>query len=301
MSTRQKILISLSILTIFLPFVLSEASEMTKFKTAYVQMTPSHLDKKANVDKMVRFIGEAAAQGAKLVVFPELIVTGYVGPLSPPEWNGFYQASESIPGPTTNLLQKVAAEKGVYVVFGMVERGVSKLGPCMHNVAVLLGPRGLIGYHRKVHPPLGEKLYWQAGDEFKVFDTELGRIGLLVCYDLWFPESSRIEGLKGAQIIIDVANWPAFDVDSWAALGPGIAISNMVWFIGVNRVGGEDFWPGHGASMIVNPSGKVISNGTDKEGIFYGDIDLAEVTSRRSFPPVWFDRRPELYELIIKK
>ena len=264
-------------------------------------MAPSHLDKKANVAKMVRFINEAAAGGARLIVFPELIVTGYVGPVSPQEKMGFYQASEPIPGPTTRLIQKIAQEKGVYVIFGTAERGESELGLVMYNVAVMVGPKGVIGHHRKVHLPGNEKLYFTPGNEINVFDTEFGRIALLVCYDFWFPESSRIAALKGAQIVVDIANWPSFDVDAWLALGPGNAILNLLWFVQVNRVGGEPDWPGFGGSQLVNPSGKVITRGTiDKEGIFYGDIDTAEIMKRR-IGTYWFDRRPELYEPLVKK
>jgi predicted amidohydrolase len=264
-------------------------------------MTPVHLDKKANTDKMVASIGEAAGQGARLIVFPELIITGYVGPISPKEYQDFYQASEPIPGPTTNLFSEIAGKNNVHIVIGMVEKGESKLGPVMYNVAVLFGPKGFIGIHRKSHLPVVEKNYWLPGNEIEVFDTQLGRISLFVCYEFWFPETVRVAGLKGAQIIIDIANWPAFDTDPWFALGPGVAAANMAWFIGVNRVGGEDYWPGMGGSMIVNPSGKIITRGSDKEGIFYGYVDLTEIMKRRSFPPVWFDRRPELYESILKK
>jgi predicted amidohydrolase len=299
--SMKKIMIIVLILAIAPLPALAAVPEATKFKVALVQMAPAHLDKKANVDKMVSFINGASRGGAKLIVFPELIITGYVGPYAPPEFIGFYQASEPIPGPTTKLIQKVAEEKGVYIIFGMAERGESKLGLVMHNVSVMVGPKGFLGHHRKVHLPGGEKLYFTPGDEIKVFDTEIGRIALLVCYDFWFPESSRIAGLKGAQIIVDSANWPAFDVDPWFALGPGIAASNMLWLVQVNRVGGEPYWPGFGGSQLVNPSGKVMTKGTDKEGIFYGDIDTGEVMQRRTVPPVWFDRRPEIYDPLVKK
>jgi predicted amidohydrolase len=279
----------------------NEVRQETCFKIALVQMEPAHLDKKANVDKMVRFIGEAAKAHARLVVFPELIVTGYVGPFSASERAGFYAASEPIPGPTANRIQAVAEKKEVHVIFGMAERGESNLGPIMHNVAVLAGPKGLLTHHRKVHLPGEEKLYFTPGDDIKVFETGLGRIALLVCYDFWFPESSRIAGLKGAQIIVDAANWPSFDVDTWFAMGPGIAASNVLWFVQVNRVGGEASWPGFGGSQVIDPSGRVVARGTDEEGIFYADIDLSEVDRRRALTPVWFDRRPGLYESIARR
>ena len=274
---------------------------VTKFKVATVQMAPAHLDKKANVEKMVRFIQEAAGQGAKLIVFPELIVTGYVGPITPPEYAGFYRISEPIPGPTTIRLQKLAQKKDVLVVFGMAEREESKLGPVMYNSAAIVGPDGFIASYRKNHLPLGEKNFFHPGNEIKVLDTPVGRIAPLVCYDFWFPESSRVAALKGAQIIIDIANWPVFDTDPWFALGPGVAASNKVWFIGVNRVGGEEFWPGFGGSLVVGPGGKVVVKGDDKEGISYGTVDLDEMTMQRAFPPIFTDRRIDLYEPLVEK
>src|SRR5208282_2751816 len=102
-----------------------QARHETRFKTALVQMEPAHLNKRANIDKMVRFINEAAKADARLIVFPELIATGYVGPYTSSERASFYEASEPIPGPTTNRIQAIAEKKGVYVVFGMAERGES--------------------------------------------------------------------------------------------------------------------------------------------------------------------------------
>ncbi len=269
------------------------------FKAALIQMEPAHLDKASNVSRMIDYIGKAAQGGARLVIFPELIVTGYVPPYDPVEKGRFYEASEHIPGPTADRIRKVADDKDVFVIFGMIERGVSLLGPVMHNVSVMVGPEGFLGVHRKMHLPGGEKLYFAPGNDVAVFETELGRIALLVCYDFWFPEVSRIAALKGAQIVVDSANWPRFDTDTWFALGPGIAASNALWLAQVNRIGGEDYWPGFGGGQIVAPSGKVIARGADEESIVYGDIDTAEVDRRRMHTPVLLDRRPELYGPIV--
>lgn len=296
----KRILLTVLVLIMIVPYM-SFAQQMPKFTVATVQMAPAHLDKKANVEKMVGFVKEAANKGAKLIVFPEMIVTGYVGPITPPEYAGFYNNAESIPGPTTVQMQKLAQEYGVYIIFGMPERGESKLGPVLYNTAAIVGPDGFIANYRKTHLPLGEKNYFHYGNEIKVFDTKVGRIALLVCYDFWFPESSRLAALKGAQIIVDVANWPVFDTDPWFALGPGVAASNKVWFVGVNRVGGEEFWPGFGGSLVVAPSGKVVLKANDKEGISYATIDLEELTMARAFPPIYTDRRIDLYEPLMKK
>jgi predicted amidohydrolase len=169
----------------------------------------------------------------------------------------------------------------------------------MHNVSVMVGPSGFLGVHRKIHLPGEEKLYFTAGRDTTVLDTEIGRITLLVCYDLWFPEVSRIAALQGAQIIVDIANWPKFDTDTWFALGPGVAASNILWFVQVNRIGGEGHWPGFGGGQIIHPSGRVIASGGDSEGVIYGDIDTKEVGRRRMMTPVLFDRRPELYKSLI--
>ncbi|HUJ69519.1 MAG TPA: carbon-nitrogen hydrolase family protein [Syntrophorhabdales bacterium] len=276
----------------------NSVSEAGPFRAALVQMSPLHLEKPTNVERMERFIHEGAKAGARLIVLPELIVTGYVSPEAPDDRARFYEASEKIPGPTTQRIGEVADRAGVYVIFGMAERGESRLGPVMHNAAVMVGPRGFLCRHRKIHLPGEEKLYFAAGNDVEVFETDLGKITLLVCYDLWFPETARIAGLKGAQIIVDCANWPSFDTDPWFAMGPGIAASNILWFVQVNRVGGEPSWPGFGGSQIVSPSGRVVARGTDDESIVYGEIDTAEIMKRRGETPVWFDRRPDLYGAI---
>ena len=276
-------------------------SQVSPFRAALVQMSPLHLDKKANVERMERFISDGAKAGARLIVLPELIVTGYISPGAPDDRARFYEASEEIPGPTTKRIGEIADRAGVYVIFGMAERGESRLGPVMHNAAVMVGPNGFLRRHRKIHLPGEEKLYFTAGDDVEVFETDIGRIAMLVCYDLWFPESARIAGLKGAQIIVDCANWPSFDTDPWFALGPGIAASNVIWFVQVNRVGGEPSWPGFGGSQIVSPSGRVVAKGADDESIVYGEIDVAEVFKRRGETPVWFDQKPDLYSAIAGK
>jgi predicted amidohydrolase len=272
----------------------------TEFTVALVQMAPVHLDKSANVEKMVAFIREAAAEGAKLIAFPELIVTGYVLPYDSTEKHRFYEISETVPGPTTERISALSEELGVHIVFGMVERASSLPTPDMYNASVMTGPSGFIASHRKVHLPGDEKLYFRPGSEVSVFDTQLGRISLLVCYDFWFPETPRIAALEGAQIIIDSANWPAFDTDTWFALGPGVAASNVLWLIQVNRVGGEDHWPGFGGSQIIAPSGKVAVRAADAEGITYGAIDVNQVSERRMMTPVLRDRRPALYRTLTK-
>ena len=271
------------------------SSSLTEFTVALVQMAPAHLDANTNIDRMATFIRDAAGRGARLIVFPELVVTGYILPYDPVEKCLFYETSEPIPGPATDRIGVLAGELGVYVVFGMAERGESLFGPVMHNVSVMVGPDRSVAVHRKTHLPGDERLYFQPGNTVSVFDTALGKVSLLVCYDFWFPEVSRIAGLRGAQIIIDSANWPAFDTETWYALGPGVAASNVVWLIQVNRVGGEDHWPGFGGSQVVAPSGKVVVRGDGAEGITYGTIDPAAVSERRMLTPVWFDRRPELY------
>jgi predicted amidohydrolase len=272
-----------------------DPSRQVIFQAALVQLEPAHLDKATNIAKMTDSIREAADAGARLIVFPELVVTGYVPPFDPEAKARFYEASEPIPGPTTESIRRLAAQRNVFVVFGMVERGISHLGPIMFNVSVMVGPNGFLALHRKLHLPGGEKLYFMPGDTISVFDTPLGRFSLLVCYDFWFPEISRVAALKGAQVIIDSANWPSFDTETWYALGPGVAASNVLWFVQVNRAGGEPYWPGFGGSQIIGPSGRVITRGGATEGIAYGEIDVSDVERRRMLTPVLFDRRPELY------
>ncbi len=133
------------------------ASQVSPFGVALVQMSPLHLEKKANVERMERFVDEGAKAGARLIVLPELIVTGYISPGDPDDRAQFYEASEEIPGPTTKRIGEIADKAGVYVIFGMAERGESRLGPVMHNAAVMVGPNGFLRRHRKIHLPGEEK------------------------------------------------------------------------------------------------------------------------------------------------
>ena len=166
-------------------------------KLAAVQMEPQLGCKKENVAKSIRRINEAADQGARLITLPELCNTGYM-------FNSrqeVYDCAEPVPGGyTCGEWEKVARERGVYIVAGITE--LAEDGVRCYNSAVLIGPDGYIGKHRKLHLWCDDKIFFEPGDlGYQVFETPIGRIGMLICFDMWYFENFRILALKGADVV----------------------------------------------------------------------------------------------------
>lgn len=227
-------------------------------------------DNAANLELSLRHIRRAASAGADLVVLPELANSG--GPRSRDE---ALESAEPVPdGPTVRAWREAAEESGLHIVGGVLERD----GGALHNSAVVLGP-GSFGRYRKTHLWDAEKVIYEAGDELPVFETPLGRIGVLVCYDAWFPEAARTLALKGADVICVPANAP----DDWVPEGRRVggltmldahaiahANANRVFVAVANRVGDGYL----GRSCIVGPDGGVLGLGGAKgEAMIQADAD----------------------------
>src|SRR5258708_35129736 len=177
------------------------ADHETKIRIACIQMQPAMAKVEANVAHSLGLIGRAVELGAKLVVAPELSNTGYMFQSR----EEAFALSESIPtGPTVKAWCGIAAKHGLHLVAGICERDGAKL----FNSAVLIGPAGYIGTFRKVHLWNEENLYFEPGDlGFPVFHTAIGRVGMAICYDGWFPETYRLAALQGADIVCVPTNW----------------------------------------------------------------------------------------------
>lgn len=177
-----------------------------KFKIALAQINCNRGDKAANLQKMEEYARKAKEQNAELVIFPELSLTGYV------LRDEIYELAEKIPGPSTSIMEKLAKEIEMHIVFGMPELS-EKTEATVYNSAALIGPQGFIGKYRKMHLPthsfFEEKRYFRPGYDVDVFETKLGKIGLIICYDIFFPEISRLARLKGAKLIICISASPA--------------------------------------------------------------------------------------------
>ena len=271
-----------------------------RVKIAAVQTNPRLMKNAKNLSKMVTFAREAAADGADLIVFPECALTGYVFD-SLDEARPF---TETVPGPATGRMAALAAELGIHIVFGMLEKDADH---CF-NTAVLVGPNGIIGRYRKNHLPfLGIDRFVNHGDgPFRVYKTPIGNIGLHICYDCGFPESARTMTLLGADILVLPTNFPTRGTAESIMVEHVVntrAFENKVHFVEVDRVGMERGTRFEGHSKIVSAWGVTLAQASaDKEEIIMAEVSLTEARQKHIvIKPGEFevdyinDRRPELY------
>jgi len=269
-----------------------------KLKIALAQISCKKADKTTNIEKMKAYAEKAKKEDAKLVIFPELSLTDYL------VRDLIYELAEPIPGPSVEKITEIAKQNKIYIVFGMPEMS-NKAESVIYNTAVLVGPEGYIGKYRKMHLPthsvFEEKRYFRQGYETPVFETQIGKIGLMICYDVFFPEVSRALKLNGAQLIVCISASPAVRRKFFEILTAARAIENNVFLAYVNLVGIEDglqFW---GGSRIISPSGSIIAKAKyDEEDFVVGEIDLKDVRHVATFVPTIRDLRPELYEQLKK-
>lgn len=241
-------------------------------------------ENRARAEALVR----AAAAGADLVMLPEMWTTGYA--LADLAGN----LADRGDSPTGAMLSRLARECGVYLGGSVaVERNGQ-----VCNEATVYGPDGaLLSRYDKVHlvPMMDEPRYLVAGNDLAVAPLDGARAGLAICYDLRFPEMARTLALRGAELLLYFAEWPAVRLHHWRTLLMARAIENQCFVLGCNRVGQDansDF-PGH--AMVVDPWGNVLAEGGEDETIVRATIDLAQVAEVRTRVPVFRDRRPELY------
>ena len=269
-------------------------------KIACVQTDVVFKDINANLSSLEASVSNEVAQGTQLTVFPECFSTGYC-------FDSLAEAmefGESVPGPSTDRVAKLCAELKTHVVFGMLE----KSGDQLFNVAVLIGPEGLIGSYRKVHLPyLGVDRFTTPGDRpFEVFEAAGVRIGMLICYDGGFPEAARVLSIRGADLIVLPTNWPPggsymaeFSINCRA-------MENGIYFAAVNRIGTENGFSFIGKSRICSPVGATIMSIDDaSSGIMRTEIDPMIARTKRivrvpgkHLIDRMADRRPEMYGAI---
>lgn len=270
---------------------------------AAVQMDTVWLDPQKNVEKMLMLIDQAtSARPVDLVVFPELANTGYVKPLDPSFGSAFVQKAERIPGPTTDALSVAARERKIYIVAGICQVH-PRIPATVYNSAVLIGPSGdILGVYHKMHIPRDEKHYFYPGNTMEVFGTELGCLGLVICYDILFPELLRILALKGAEIVCVPTNAPRreyFNPRSSEYLPAARAIENKYFVIACNRVGVEDDTVFYGRSVIASPKGDILSQSQgETEEVIYATLERKVLYEARAALTVFRDRRPEMYGLL---
>jgi N-carbamoylputrescine amidase len=267
---------------------------------ACLQMQPSFGEVAANVARSIQLIDQAAEKGANLVVLPELCNTGYV---FKSREEAFAIAEEIPAGPTVAAWAKCAARHRLHLVAGICERA----GTNLYNSAVVIGPEGYFGTFRKVHLWNEEALYFEPGNlGFPVFHTPIGRIGVAICYDGWFPETYRLCALQGADIVCVPTNWVPIpgQADGLQAmaniLAMGAAHSNSMFIACADRIGVERGQPFEGQSLIVSYTGWPVAGpaSRDSEEIIFAEVDLSEARRKRNwnaFNQVLRDRRTDVY------
>ena len=268
---------------------------------AVAQMEPKLAEKERNLDACLARLEEAAAAGAELTVFPECAIPGYM-------FDSAEEAlpyAEEIPGPTTEAFERECARLGVHAITGLLERD----GDTLYNAAILVGPDGLIGSYRKTHLPfLGVDRFVTPGDGFKVFDTALGRIGLIICYDLRFPEVTRTLALQGADMVALPTNFPMAAKLQCDVIAPARAAENRIYLLVANRVGKERWGEFCGWSQIVDPYGKRLAEtGQTGEVLLTAEIDVEKARDKDYVVPGTYElylfghRRPELYGALVEE
>ena len=275
-----------------------------RLKVAAVQMLSFEGEEQRNLARMLERMGEAAAAGARLIVFPEASNNGYYFE----DRADAHHKATPIPGAFTDALGQRAKELNVWVVAGLFEQGN---GDDVFNCAVLIGPNGeLVGKYQKNFFIKADKRWFVPGQTgFKTFDTPLGQLGFFVCADGRIPESARCIALEGADILVNPTNWGA--PDQYLYHVPTRAVENRCWVIGATKprrpldqaqemLAYNRFT---GCSFIMNPRGEVlVQAGPDEETIIYADIEPAAARDKSigDGNDLFADRRPELYSLLVE-
>ncbi len=269
---------------------------------AGVQMDIKLADPAHNLARIEGFVRQAAAKGARLVVFPECAVAGYC-------FDSLEEAlplGQTVPGPATERISAVCRESNCFAVFGLLERDGNRL----FNACVLVGPEGPIGCYRKLHLPyLGVDRFTTPGDRpFGVCDAAGVRVGMNICYDGSFPESSRVMALQGADLVVLPTNWPPGAECTAQFVVNTRALENNIYYMAVNRIGVERGFTFIGQSKICDPSGRILAEAAhDREEVLYAEIDplLARRKKVIRIPGLHEidrvkDRRPEMYGPIVQ-
>lgn len=265
-----------------------------KFRVALAQIDTVLGDKRHNLSYMESLCHRAAKENAKMIVFPESATSGYS-----PEALGtklWELSDEAIGGETDLLFTRLANELNLVIISGFVERG-ERNGQVYNSAGVWVpGFKNCQHVHRKIHLYRNEKNWYDHGNELKVIETPLGRIGVIICFDTIFPETSRLLAMDNADIIVSIACWSPPFKHLWNTACVSRAQENGVYFIGVNRWGKEEDIELCGSSSLVNPLGEQIVRASDKgEDFVIGEIDLELGALVRIQIPHLKELKPHIY------
>jgi N-carbamoylputrescine amidase len=285
-----------------------DSNNESTISVGLVQMSCS-LDASKNLEKAVGSIRAVANQGAQIICLPELFLTQYFCQTENPD---NFSLAEPLLGPTSSKLSNLAKELQIVLIVPLFEKRAQGI---YHNTAIIIDADGSItGTYRKMHIPddpcFFEKFYFTPGDTgFKSFSTRYGKVGVLICWDQWFPEAARLTALSGAQFLFyptaigcqdEDAKVSQQQISAWETIQKSHAISNGVFLASVNRVGRENaltFW---GKSFICNPFGEVIGQAEDEPQTLIAKCPLSEIESTRQNWPFFRDRRVDAYQGLSK-
>jgi len=305
------------------------ADQFPKFKVAVVQAAPVLFDREASVEKACRLTIEAAAQGAKVILFPEAFVPAYprglgfgtvVGSRSTQgrlTWQTYWANAVDIPSPATEALGEAAAQSKAYLIIGVIERDTQFSQGTLYCTILYFSPDGeLIGKHRKLKPTAGERLIWGEGDgsTLTVINTEFGKIGGLICWENYMPLARMAMYSKGVEIYLA----PTADArDTWQSTLRHIACEGRCFVLGCNQFVTKAMYPGdlegledlarqpetvcRGGSAIISPLGEVLVGPLyDQEGTLFAELDLGEIPrSRFDFDVAGHYARPDVFKLTV--
>jgi len=277
---------------------------MREVTIATVQMKPKLGEPEENLEKMSDLVAKIAGQQkVDLIVFPELITSGYECGVR------FVDLAQRVPGVSVNVMAQRAQEFGVHIAFGLPTK--EKVESIIFNSAVLIGPDGeLVGEYRKVHLKGEERMAFRAGYRYLVYECQFGLVGLLLGYDLAFPEAARSLALDGAELLVVCGNWEKPHRDEWRTYVLARAYENALFVAASNRVGDDVTYSFFGDSTIVGPRGQVYATlagevdpktNEPAEGYCVARIDLAEVRQRREEFQTLQNREPDSYKAIVRK
>lgn len=290
---------------------------MTPLGLSLVQLDSVHLCPTVNLDRIEAWVEHEEQQGANLVVFPELATTGYLEPIKPGDayskgvggadsWDEFLpkftSLAETVPGPATQRLARLAQRLDVGIVFGMLE-ALPGLRGALANTVVAVTSRGVVGMQRKLHIPWNEKHVFTPGNHLGTFDLLGVKVGINVCYDAYFPEQTRALALQGAELILSCFTGPrksatdtTIPVDRASILSRVRAMENGVYFAAVNRVGEQGDYRFIGNSAVSDPDGCLVATTDATTAVaIRAEINLERIEQARRALPLLRDRRVDLY------
>ena len=302
-----------------------------KICVAVVQAAPVLFDREATVEKACSLIEEAAEQGAQLVLFPEAFIPAYprglafgtvVGSRSPVGrrvWQRYWENTVEVPGPTTLRLGEAAKKANVYLAIGVIERDAARSTGTLYCTLLYFGPEGrLLGKHQKLKPTAGERLIWGEGDgsTLTVIQTEIGKIGGLICWENYMPLARMAIYNKGVELYLA----PTADArDTWQATLRHIACEGRCFVLGCNQYMTKEMYPDdlkdlkeldeqpeimcRGGSSIISPLGKVLAGPLyEQEGILFADLDLGAIARGKfDFDVVGHYARPDVFQLTVNE